>query len=135
VTSTKYAIRALSIVTEWLLSRWTIRGASRRCLTLDRSRLIAFGALAKDVHGNRRTAVRSVERVIGKVKGLILRGSKKTRSKQRKGGKSWNRCRTQPGEQRKNEGLDTESNVMLDIDYSENSLMDNINLPVGSIVG
>jgi len=83
VTSTKYAILALSIVTEWLLSRWTIRGASRRCLTLERSRLIAFGAPAKDVHGNRRIAVRSVEGAIGKVKGLILQESKRTGSKEK----------------------------------------------------
>lgn len=56
--SAKYIILALSIVTETSLPRRAIRGASRRCLTLEKSRPTAFGVLATDVHGSKATAAR-----------------------------------------------------------------------------
>lgn len=71
MTSTRYMILALSMVTEMLLSRRTVRGASRRCLTLEKVKLTAFGAAASGVHGSRDKATRRLEGNIAGLDSLI----------------------------------------------------------------
>ena len=89
--STRYSNRALSRVTERSLPRRAICGASRRCLTLEKSRLTALGPSAKDVHGSKESAARLVNRIegaIGDIEVLLKREKSKLNE-----GESQKRCK------------------------------------------